>query len=164
MPAGNPPLPGRVISLRPSTKSSPVRGLRTSIVQDMVPSVPVFGSFSENIASMIGELPCSAISENSSPERPAASCSMRQRTICANAETSDGMRFVSPSGGKGMSKASPPALARSLARMSIDSVLASAPRPRGCSLPLTHTSKAWEWPFSMWLTNTAKRDCGCSIM
>ena len=57
----------------------------------------------------------------------------------------------SPCGGNGISKARSSATvasasslscsqAASLARRSIDSVLASAPRPRGCSAPLTQTS------------------------
>ena len=85
------------------------------------------------------------------------------------------MSFFSPRGGNGISKgSSPPALASvsslslshalSFARMSIDRVFASAPRPRGCSLPFTQTSKACGFPFSTWPTNTAKRYCGCSIM
>jgi len=52
----------------------------------------------------------------------------------------------------------------SFARMSMESDLASAPKARGCSLPLTHTSNGCGGPFSTWPTNTAKRDCGCSIM
>ncbi len=151
---------GRVISLRPRTKSSPVRGLSTSTVHDMVPSVPVFGSLSANIESRTGEVPSAAFKVNCSSDTPEASCSTRQRTICAKAETTDGMRLLFPRGGKGMSKgSSPPALASasslslsqawSFARMSIDSVLASAPRPRGCSLPLTQTSKGCGAPFSI---------------
>ena len=61
----------------------------------------------------------------------------------------------SPCGGKRMSKQSSPMVAastssfilshaRSLARMSMDSVLATAPRPRGCSAPFTQTSKGME--------------------
>ena len=63
-----------------------------------------------------------------------------------------GTGAASPCGGKGISKARSSATvasasslscsqAASLARRSIDSVLASAPRPRGCSAPLTQTSK-----------------------
>ena len=178
---------GRVISFRPRTKSSPVRGLSTSTVHDMVPSVPVFGSFSANMASSTGDEASSAASWKSSPPKPDCSCSTRQRTTWAKAETTEGMSFFSPRGGKGISKgSSPPALARvsslslsqalSFARMSIDRVLASAPSPRGCSLPLTQTSKAWGRPplcgadpgaanpFSTWPTNTANLYCGCSIM
>src|SRR5437879_8833037 len=77
---------GRVISFRPRTKSSPVRGLRTSTVHDIVPSVPVFGSFSANIASATGEDPISDASLKDSSVRPACSCSTRQRTICARSE------------------------------------------------------------------------------
>ena len=62
-----------------------------------------------------------------------------------------GHALHSPCGGNGMSKASSPMVfarvssfscsqAGSSARMSIDSVFATAPRPRGCSLPLTQTS------------------------
>ena len=100
---------GRVISFRPSTKSSPVRGLSTSTVQDMVPSVPVLGSFSANIASTTGEAPSPLVREKS-PARPLCSCSTRHFTICAKADTTEGMRLRSPVGGKGMSKASSPPL------------------------------------------------------
>src|SRR5436190_16167091 len=47
--------------------------------------------------------------------------------------------------------------------MSIDSVLASAPNPRGCSLPLTHTSNGYDDPLSQlgtWPINTAKLPSG----
>ena len=50
---------------------------------------------------------------------------------------------------------------RSSVRMSIDSVFAMAPRPRGCSAPLIHTSNGYERPSSMWPMNTAKSPSGC---
>ncbi len=85
---------------------------------------------------------------------------MRYFSKCANAATRLGMRCTSPSGGIGMSKASSPAVFISIssfmrshtgsrARMSIDSVLASAPSPRGCSEPFTHTSNGWFLPFAV---------------
>ena len=48
---------GKVISFRPSTKSSSVAGLKMSTVQESVPSVPVFGSFKLNKASSTGVAP-----------------------------------------------------------------------------------------------------------
>ena len=142
---------GRVISFRPSTKSSPVRGLSTSTVHDIVPSVPVLRLLQREhrvhhrrgaFAAGKRKIACQALVQLLA--RASARSARRPRPR-------EGMRLRSPCGGKGMSKASSPPLfasassfmrshARSLARMSIDSVLATAPRPRGCSLPLTQTS------------------------
>ena len=75
----------------------------------------------------------------------------------AKPETRLGTRTLRPSGGIAISKpSSPPAFcsaesfmsshARSSVRMSIDSVLAIAPRPRGCSAPLIQTSNGYALP------------------
>ncbi len=87
-----------------------------------------------------------------------------------------GIFFNSPCGGKGMSKASSDTVlasvssfsrrhAGSFARMSIDKVFATAPRPRGCSAPFTHTSNGCARSgVSMWPTKIANSPYGCSIM
>jgi hypothetical protein len=54
--------------------------------------------------------------------------------------------------------------ALSCARMSIESVFATAPRPRGCSAPFTHTSKGCGSPFSTWPTKIANWPNGDSTM
>ena len=72
----------------------------------------------------------------------------------ANPDTRLGTRTLRPSGGIAISKPSSPLAfcsaesfmsshARSSVRMSIDSVLAIAPRPRGCSAPLIQTSNGY---------------------
>ena len=132
-----------------------------STVHESVPSVPVRGSSTLNMASSTGV--------GSWPSK-AFIFSQRQRTTCASADTTPGTRFTSPCGGKRMSKASSPTVcastssfvfshARSLARMSMESVLATAPRPRGCSAPLVQTSKGNARPSSpsTWPTKSAKR-------
>ena len=138
--------PGSVTSFSVSVKASPVAGLSMSTAQASVPDGPVCGSSRLNIASITGVARLAA-------ERAAApSCSQRQRITAAVAATTPGNRRCSPCGGNGISKARSSATvasasslscsqAGSLARRSIDSVLASAPRPRGCSAPLTQTSK-----------------------
>ena len=88
-----------------------------------------------------------------------------------------GTRRFSPCGGMRMSKPSSPTVrarassfilsqARSLARMSMERVFATAPRPRGCSAPFTHTSngKAWCVSLSTWPMKSANLPTGESIM
>ena len=87
-----------------------------------------------------------------------------------------GISFFSPWGGKGISKDFSPTLrarvssfnlsqARSLARMSIDRVLATAPRPRGWSAPLTQTSNGKLPPLlPTWPTKSAKSPVGVLSM
>ena len=93
----------------------------------------------------------------------------------ANAATMLGTRAGLPSGGIGQSKASSPAVrvsmssfmrshAWSCARMSIDSVFATAPSPRGCSAPFTQTSNGCGVPSSTWPTKIAKVPKGDSTM
>ena len=109
-------------------------------------------------------------------ESSACNCSQRQRITCAIADTTLGTRLISPCGGKRMSNASSPTVlartssfilsqARSSARMSIESVFATAPSPRGCSEPLTQDSNGIALPASStWPTKSAKRPYGDSIM
>ena len=115
-----------------------------STVQLIVPSGPAFGSFFENRALSTG-VACWSRSLKT------PSCSQRQCTMCAKAETTPLCHCRSPVGGIGIAKpCSSRALAsassfilsqaRSSLRMSIDSAFAIAPRPRGCSAPLTQTS------------------------
>ena len=156
---------GSVTSFSVSVKDSPEAALSTSTDQASVPEGPVRGSSRLKRASTTGVGP---------PACRAPSCSQRQRSTAAIAATTPGKGRGWPSGGNGISKSRSSATvarassfrrsqAASLVRRSIDSVLASAPRPRGCSAPLTHTSKGRGGvPSSP--TKRAKWPKGCCTM
>src|ERR1035437_7678296 len=145
--------PGRVTSWSGTVNASPVAGLSASTDHASVPDGPVCGSPWLNMASITGvgtleSLPGSALS-----------WSQRQRITAAVAATTPGKSRRWPQGGNGISNECSSATvakasslscsqAGSLARKSIDSVLARAPKPRGCSAPLTQTSNGLAAPPS----------------